>query len=133
MQSQECTTQRLTPVHVNRDELHQLCYEKLWPHWNTWLYSYHLPLERTTLQVCTSKRVYIAIAGRAFSGPVKNRDAIWMFVNRPRPKSSEPTIELALVVDPDDYNCAEAHQERQIEEVELSKEVWVSRASYVTF
>jgi hypothetical protein len=63
---------------------------------------------------------------------VKNRDAIWPFVNRPRPKSSEPTIELALVVDPDDYNRAEAHRERQIEEVELSEEVQVSRATYIS-
>ncbi len=77
--------------------------------------------------------MYIAIAGKAFSGPVKDHDAIWTFVNQPRAKSSELTIELALVVDPDDYRCAEAHRECKIdEEVELSEEVLVSTASYLS-
>jgi hypothetical protein len=77
--------------------------------------------------------VYIAIAGKAHSGPVKDRDAIWTFANRPRAKSSEPTIELALVVDPDDYRRAEAHRERKIdEEAELSEGVLVSTSSYLS-
>jgi hypothetical protein len=63
---------------------------------------------------------------------VKDCDVIQTFVNRPRAKSSNPTIELALVVNPDDYHRAEAHRERQIEEAELDKDVQVSRTSYIS-
>ena len=61
---------------------------------------------------------------------MKDCDVIWTFVNQPHAKSSEPTIEMALVVGPDDYCHAEAHQEHKIDEAELSEEVLVSIASH---
>jgi hypothetical protein len=93
-------------------------------------------MQRTTLRFCASKRTYIAIAGKAYSGPVKDHDAIWTFVNppnRPRAKSCEPTIELALVVDPDDYNRAEARRQdcKAEEEAELNEVELVSTASFL--
>ena len=39
---------------------------------------------------------------------------------------------MALMVDPDDYCCAEAHQECKINEAELSEKVLVSTASYLS-
>ena len=100
--------------HIGGDELHRICYDALKHMWLKWSRGYDVPIESTTLR---GVKVHAAIAGKALTQPVKQRDAIWHFVYKIRGRATEPTfkaeqIDLAIVIDQDDFREAEDRREQ---------------------
>lgn len=94
------------------------------PFWLKWSLGFDIPLERTTLRGVDE---HAPIAGYEHVGPAKERDAIWHFFYKVRGKGSEPTfkakqLQLAVVVDEDDYNHAEEMKNR-INDVGVSEAI----------
>jgi hypothetical protein len=101
-------------THIGGDELHRECYRALQKSWLEWSGGYAVPIERTTLR---GTKVHAPIAGMALRGPAPQRDAIWHFFFKTRGRATEPTfkaeqIELAIVLEPEDFIRAEQSRER---------------------
>lgn len=92
-----------------------MCYTALQQKWLAWSEGYPVPIERTTLR---GVKVYAPIAGKDLTGPAKQRDAIWHYFFKTRGKAAVPKfradqIQLAVVIDYDDFQSAELRKERQ--------------------
>jgi hypothetical protein len=81
--------------------------------WHEWSKGYQVPLQNTTLR---GVKVHAAIAGKALTEAVKQRDAIYDLFVKGRGKAKERSfkpeqIELAIMVDEQDYLEAERKRE----------------------
>jgi hypothetical protein len=97
--------------HIGGDALHRMCYDALQPSWNEWSKGYHVPLERTTLRGVS---VYAPIAGKARQEPANERDAIFdqFMTTRKNGQVFKPRqIDLAVIIDDNDFQCAEDRRE----------------------
>jgi hypothetical protein len=90
-----------------------MCYNILQKKWLVWSKGYTVLIERTTLR---GVKVYAAIAGKDLTEPAKQHDTIWHFFFRVRGRGTEPKfkakqLQLAVVIDHEDFACAELRKD----------------------
>jgi len=97
--------------HIGGDALHCMCYNVLQLSWNEWSKGYHVLLERTMLWGVS---VYAPIARKARQEPANERDAIFdqfMTTHKNGQVFKPHQIDLAMIIDDNDFQCAEDRRE----------------------
>jgi hypothetical protein len=110
-----------------------MCYKGLQKKWLAWSKGYVVPIERTTLR---GVKVYATIARQDVMETTKECNVIWHFFFKicgtgTEPKFRAEELELVVVIDYEDFACAELRREEMEEATSLNVPTKVSGSSFI--